>query len=209
MKRKFILPILALFLIGTLHSQTIDYQVTPGSNSKNNAGTFIGQSFTSGATVDYIQSLDMYINSSLLGVADFTLSLYAVTGTAQNYVPTGGSLHSITFSNSILESTVGTHYLFEDLNWSITDSTTYMVGIESETIASVKWQASATSLPENLLVGTDGQNRYSNAGVVSGSLYAMTVTTAAIPEPSAYALIAGAFFLTAAIYRRCFHRSAP
>lgn len=209
MKIKFVLPLVILFLIGTLHSQTIDYQVTPGSNSKNNAGTFIGQSFTSGATADFIQSLDMYMNSNALGVADFTLSLYAVSGTAQNYAPTGGSLHSLTFSNSILNSVIGTHYLFEDLNWSITGSTTYMVGIESAPTASVKWQASATSLPENLLVGTDGQNRYANGGVVSGSLHAMTVTTAAVPEPSAYAFVAGAFFLTATIHRRFFRRSVP
>lgn len=206
MKSKFILPLVVLFLIGTLHSQTIDYQVTPGSNSKNNAGTFIGQSFTSGATADFIQSLDMYINNNALGVADFTLSLYAVSGTAQSYTPTGVSLHSVTFSNSILNSVIGTHYLFDDLNWAITGSTTYMVGIESSVTASVKWQASATTLSENLLVGTDDQNRYANGGVISGSLHAMTVTTAAVPEPSSYAFAAGAFFLTAAIYRRFRHQ---
>ncbi len=201
-KRRSIV-LFAFALATVLRAQTtIVYQVVPGANSKNNLGSRIGESFTTDSAASFITSLDIYINSNALATGNFTLSLYAVSGTAGSYTPAGSALFSNTYSNAILSSTIGTHYLFDNLSWSISGNTSYMVAFESSSSATIKWQAATSSETANLLVGTSGQNRYISPNVVSGSYHAMTVTTSAIPEPGTYAALFGAAALGLAVYRR-------
>lgn len=169
---------------------TIDYQVTPAvSGSKNNGSGLIGQSFTASSGATALDSLTLYINRSGLGTVDFTLSLYAVTGTDNAWAPTGSALYSATFSNAILAATVDTSYTFSDLNWSITGDTTYLVAIEGSSPTAVKWQNSGDT--GTWLIGTGTQNRYqaSDGTTDASKRYAMTVTTSAVPEPGTYAMI--------------------
>ena len=194
---------LTLAIASLLRAQTIVYQVLPGSGSKNNAGVLIGESFATGSTATSIKSLDIYVNASALSAGNFTLSLYSVTGSPGSYTPTGSALFSNTYSNTILGATAGTHYLFDNLSWSVAGSTSYLVAFESSPSATVKWQSALSTDTANLLVGTSDQNRYaSTTGVILGSFHAMTVTTSAIPEPSTYAAFAGLVVLGLAAYRR-------
>jgi hypothetical protein len=199
-----ILALLALIFIPILRAQiTIPYQVTPGSGSKNNGSTLIGESFTTDSSAQFLTSLDIYVNNGGYAPGNFTLSLYAVSGSAANYAPSGSALFSTTYSNSILSSIVGTSYLFNNLSWPVASNTTYMVAFEGSASPTVKWQNAANSETSKLVAGTTGQNRYSAGGVVNTSYYAMTVTTSAIPEPATYAVLAGIGSLALAVWRRC------
>lgn len=203
-----LLPALCLLLLVPLPAaaqQFTDFQVTPGTGSKNNANTLIGQSFTTNAAANSIVSLDLYANNNGLAVGNFTLSLYAAAGSAGSYSPTGAALFSATYSNAVLGSVVGSNTVFSGLNWSVSGNTTYLIAFEAApTTATVKWKASATSETGNLLAGFTGQNRYESnpEDFAPGSLHAMTVTTSAIPEPGTYAVFAGLAALGAAWARR-------
>ncbi len=202
-----LLPILVLLLIAPLPlaaQQFIDFQVTPGSGSKNNANTLIGQTFTTNAAAGSIVSLDLYANSNGLAVGNFTLSLYAVSGSTGSYRPDGTALFSATYSNAILGSVVGSNTLFSGLNWTVSGNTTYMVAFESAPTATVKWKAAGTGETANLLAGYTGHSRYeaNPESFTTNSLHAMTVTTSAIPEPGTYAALAGLAALGVALLRR-------
>lgn len=155
-------PVLCLLLLVPLPAaaqQFTDFQVTPGTGSKNNANTLIGQSFTTNAAANSIVSLDLYANNNGLAVGNFTLSLYAAAGSAGSYSPTGNALFSATYSNAVLGSVVGSNTVFSGLNWSVSGSTTYLIAFESSPTATVKWKAAAASETGNLLAGYTGQNR--------------------------------------------------
>lgn len=199
---------LGLFLLTAAagRAQTfVDYQVTGGSGSKNNAGSLIGQSFTTNASATAISSLNLFVNRNLLADANFTLSLYATSGSAGAYVPSGGALFSQTFSNTILSESTGTSYTFSGLNWSVAGSTTYLVAVESSVAAAIKWTVNTGTGGDvaSLISGTSGQNRYFSSGSPgAGTLFAMTATTTSIPEPSTYAALAGAAAMSLALLRR-------
>lgn len=201
-----LISVLSLWLLAPLPAfaqQFTDFQVTPGTGSKNNANTLIAQSFTTNAAAASIVSLDLYANNNGLAAGNFTLSLYAASGSAGSYRPTGNALFSATYSNTVLGSVVGSNTVFSGLNWSVSGNTTYLIAFESSPTATVKWKAAATSETGNLLAGYTGQNRYEGnpESFSPGSLHAMTVTTSAIPEPGTYALLAGLAALGAAVIR--------
>lgn len=207
MKLPHLAALLAVLASASVHAQSfVDYDIRGGSGSKNNSAGLIGQSFTTHASASAITALDLYVNrSGLTNGSDFTLSLYATTGSTGSYSPTGSALFSQTFSNSILAATTGTYATLTGLNWGVTGGTTYLVAVESSAVASVKWTVNLATGGDlaNLISGYSGQNRYiAGTGVVSGSYFAMGVTTSAIPEPSTYAAWTGAAVMGFALYRR-------
>jgi len=153
--------------------------------SKNNQGDYIGQSFNSG-TNTLLTSASLQINREGLSVANFTLNLRLATGSPGQYFATGADLASATFSNSILSATVQTFYDFTGLNWSLSPNTVYVIGIDSETTASVKWTLNQ-SLPmtgsTGFISGYLGYNAQRNNAVDDG-LHGATIT--AVPEPSTW-----------------------
>lgn len=168
------------------HAATVYEVSTVGATqtgSKNNAGVYIGQSFNSG-TNTLLTSASLEINRNALAIADFTLELRAATGTPGAYLATGGPLASGTFSNSILSDSLATSYTFTNLNWAISQNTVYMIGIASESTASVKWTLNQSS-PQNsstgFVTGYSGFNAQEGTNVDNG-LHGATIT--AVPEPS-------------------------
>jgi hypothetical protein len=163
--------------------------VPPGADrstqtgSKNNAGVFIGQSFNSG-TNTLLTSASLEMNRNGLSIANFVLELRPTTGTPGSYLATGGVLASGTYSNSILSDNLATSYTFTNLNWALTPSTVYMIGVASESTASVKWTLNQSSTQDNstgFITGYSGYNAQEGTNVDNG-LHGATIT--AVPEPS-------------------------
>jgi len=179
----------ALILAATVASAGNVYEVnTTGATtvgSKNNAGVYIGQSFNSD-TNTLLTSASLEMNRNGLSIADFTLNLYAATGTPNNYFATGSSLASATFSNAILNDTTFTFYDFTNLNWALTPNTVYMIGIASETTATVKWSLNSSATKDSatgFIAGYSGYNSQEGVNVDNG-LHGATIT--AVPEPSTH-----------------------
>lgn len=157
------------------------------TGSKNNNGVYIGQSFNSGANT-LLTSAQLQINREGLSVANFTLTLHAVTGSASNYFTTGSALASGTYSNSILSETLGTFYEFANLNWAMSPNTVYMIGISSASEATVKWtlnQSGTQSTSTGFITGYAGYNSQEGSSKDNG-LHGAVIS--AVPEPSALAI---------------------
>jgi len=158
--------------------------------SKNN-DVYIGQAFNSG-TNTLLTAASLQINRNELAVADFTLNLRLAVGTPGNYLATGGSLASGTFSNSILSQDLQTFYEFTGLNWPLSPQTVYMIGIDAESSPSVKWtlnQSVVRNSSTGFITGYAGYNSQRN-NVVDNGLHGATIT--AVPEPSTLAVAAAA-----------------
>ena len=153
--------------------------------SKNNAGVYIGQSFNSD-TNTLLTSASLEMNRNGLSIADFTLNLYAATGTPNNYFAAGSSLAAATFSNAILNDTTFTFYDFTNLNWALTPNTVYMIGIASETTATVKWSLNSSATKNSATGFISGYSGYNaqEGGNVDNGLHGATIT--AVPEPSTH-----------------------
>ena len=187
------LPIVLLaMLVPAAASAGTVYEVnTTGATqtgSKNNSGVYIGQAFNSG-TNTLLSSASLEINRNGLSVADFVLELRAATGTPGNYLASGGVLASGTFSNSILSATLDTFYTFNNLDWALSPSTVYMIGIASESTATVKWtlnQSVTQDTSTGFITGYSGYNAQEGTNVDNG-LHGATIT--AIPEPSTHLVV--------------------
>ncbi len=193
----------ALILAATVASASNVYEVnTTGatsSGSKNNSGVYIGQSFNSD-TNTLLTSASLEMNRNGLSIANFTLNLYAATGTPNSYFATGSSLADATFSNSILNDTTFTFYDFTNLNWALAPNTVYMIGIASESTATVKWSLNSSATKNSATGFISGYSGYNaQAGVnVDNGLHGATIT--AVPEPSthlAFGLAAAGMWLLA------------
>ena len=179
----------ALILAATVASASNVYEVnTTGatsSGSKNNSGVYIGQSFNSD-TNTLLTSASLEMNRNGLSIANFTLNLYAATGTPNSYFATGSSLADATFSNSILNDTTFTFYDFTNLNWALAPNTVYMIGIASESTATVKWSLNSSATKDSatgFISGYSGYNSQEGSNVDNG-LHGATIT--AVPEPSTH-----------------------
>ncbi|MBU6223078.1 MAG: PEP-CTERM sorting domain-containing protein [Planctomycetes bacterium] len=179
----------ALVLVAAVASANTVYEVnTTGATqtgSKNNSGVYIGQSFNSG-TNTLLTSASLEINRNGLSIADFTLNLYAATGSPGNYFKTGSSLADATFSNSILSDSLATSYEFTNLNWALSPNTVYMIGVASESTATVKWtlnQSATKDSSTGFITGYSGYNAQEGSNVDNG-LHGATIT--AVPEPSTH-----------------------
>jgi hypothetical protein len=175
------------------------------TGSKNNGGVYIGQSFNSG-TNTLLTTASIEMNRNGLSIANFILELRAVTGTPGNYLATGAALASGTYSNSILSDSLATSYTFTNLNWSLTPSTVYMIGVASESTASVKWtlnQSGTQNSSTGFITGYSGYNAQEGTNVDNG-LHGATIT--AVPEPASLMMLAAGAAGIAAIRRR--HRPA-
>jgi hypothetical protein len=161
------------------------------TGSKNNSGVYIGQAFNSG-TNTLLTSANLEINRNGLGIADFTLNLHAATGTPNNYFKTGSSLADATFSNSILSDSLATSYQFTNLNWALSPNTVYMLGIASESTATVKWtlnQSATKDSSTGFIAGYSGYNAQEGSNVDNG-LHGATIT--AVPEPAMHFVVGAA-----------------
>jgi hypothetical protein len=175
------------------------------TGSKNNSGVYIGQSFNSG-TNTLLTTASIEMNRNGLSIANFVLELRAVTGTPGNYLATGAALASGTYSNSILSDSLATSYTFTNLNWSLTPSTVYMIGVASESTATVKWTLNQSATQNNstgFITGYSGYNAQEGTNVDNG-LHGATIT--AVPEPASLMMLAAGAAGIAAIRRR--HRPA-
>jgi hypothetical protein len=181
----------SLVVLSTLAASVVSagtvYEVnTTGATatgSKNNSGVYIGQSFNSG-TNTLLTSVSLEMNRNALAIADFVLELRATTGTPGNYFASGSPLASGTFSNSILSDSLATSYTFTNLNWTLSPSTVYMIGIASESTATVKWTLNQSATQDNttgFITGYSGYNAQEGSNVDNG-LHGATIT--AVPEPS-------------------------
>jgi len=186
------------------HAATVYEVTTVGATqtgSKNNSGVYIGQSFNSG-TNTLLSSASLEINRNALAIADFTLELRATTGSPGAYFATGGALASGTFSNSILSDSLATSYTFTNLNWAMSPNTVYMIGIASESTATVKWtlnQSATQDSSTGFITGYSGYNAQEGTNVDNGH-HGATIT--AVPEPSTSALVGVAAAGMALIMRR-------
>jgi hypothetical protein len=212
MKSVFLNLVLAAVLTSLTESANADtspadtvYEVntfaTPTS-SKNNAGVYIGQSFNSGNNT-LLTSASLQMNRNGLSIANFTLNLYAATGTPNSYLATGSSLADATFSNSILSDTTDTFYDFTNLNWALTPNTVYMIGIASETTATVKWSRNTSASRDSstgFITGYSGYNAQVGVNVFPNGLHGATIN--AVPEPSALSFLAVGLGGLAMIRRR-------
>jgi len=182
----------ALVLASSVASAATIYEVTTvgatQTGSKNNSGVYIGQSFNSG-TNTLLTSASLEINRNALSIAGFTLELRATTGSPGNYFATGAALASGTFSNSILSDSLATSYTFTDLNWTMSPNTVYMIGIASESTATVKWtlnQSATQNSSTGFITGYSGYNAQEGTNVDNGH-HGATIT--AVPEPSTSAVV--------------------
>ena len=179
----------SLFLAATVASAGTVYEVnTTGATaqgSKNNAGVSISQSFNSG-TNTLLTSASLEISRNNLSIADFTLNLHAATGTPNSYFETGSSLAAATFSNAILSDTTFTFYEFPNLNWNLSPNTVYMIGIASESTATVKWSLNSSATKDSATGFISGYSGYNSqeGGNVDNGLHGATIT--AVPEPSTH-----------------------
>ena len=184
-----------VYEVTTVGAQTI--------GSKNNSGTYIGQSFNSGSNT-LLTTASLEINRNGLNPGNFTLNLYLATGSSGAYFKTGSELASMTESNSVLSTTVQTFYTFNNLNWSLTPNTVYMIGINGESEATVKWnlnQSTTKTGSTGFIAGFAGYNAQVGGGIDDG-LHGATIT--AVPEPSttALGLLAGVGVWMARLRRR-------
>lgn len=185
---------LVSFLLATsFTSAAIVYEVpTVGATqagSKNNTGDYIGQSFNSG-TNTLLTSASLEINRNVLAIADFTLELRATTGSPGDYFATGAPLASGTFSNSILSNSLATSYTVTNLNWALSPSTVFMIGIASGSTATVKWtlnQSGTQNSSTGFITGYSGYNAQEGTNVDNGH-HGATITAA--PEPVIGAMVA-------------------
>jgi hypothetical protein len=172
------------------------------TGSKNNSGVYIGQAFNSG-TNTLLTTASLQINREGLATADFTLNLHLTTGSANAYFKDGNSLAAVTFSNSILSTSTGAFHQFTNLNWTLTPNTVYMIGIGSESAATVKWtlnQSGTQDTSTGFITGYAGYNAQEGTNVDNGR-HGATIT--AVPEPSTVvALGVAATCLVAALRRR-------
>ena len=161
------------------------------TGSKNNDGVYIGQSFNSG-TNTLLSSASLEINRNGLAIADFSLKLHLATGTPGLYFKTGSAIRDITYSNSILSNSLETFYDFTDLDWPLTPFTVYMIGIASESTATVKWtlnQSATEDSSTGFITGYAGYNAQQGDSVDNG-LHGATIT--AVPEPSTHVVVGAA-----------------
>ncbi len=161
------------------------------TGSKNNSGVYIGQSFNSGSNT-LLTSAKLQINANDLAVGDFILNLHAAAGSPNNYLKTGSTLVSATFSNSILSQSLGSFYEFTGLNWAMSPNTVYMIGIASESSATVKWtlnQSATKDSSTGFITGYSGYNAQEGSAVDNG-LHGATIT--GVPEPSTWAMAVAA-----------------
>lgn len=179
------------------------------TGSKNNAGVYIGQSFNSG-TNTLLTTASLQINSNALTTGTFNLNLHLATGSSGNYTKTGDSLFVNTYSNSILSTSLDAFYTFNNLNWALTPNTVYMIGIPSETVASVKWtlnQSGTKDSSTGFITGYSGYNSQAGSSIDNG-LHGATIT--AVPEPSGLAaasIATAGLWLLARRRRACAARS--
>ena len=170
--------------------------------SKNNQGVYIGQSFDSGDNT-LLTSATLQINRQGLAIGNFTLNLYAATGFSSNYLKAYSSpLYSANFSNSILSETLWSYYDFTNLNWDLSTQTVYMIGIDSESTATVKWslnKSTSQSSSTGFITGYSGYNAQEGMNIQNG-LHGATII--AVPEPSALSLLAVGFSGWAMMRRR-------
>jgi hypothetical protein len=188
---------------GTVYDVTTVGATTVGS--KNNGGVFIGQSFNSG-TNTLLTAATLEINRNGLNPGNFTLNLHLVTGSSNAYFKTGSSLASLTLSNQVLSTATQSFYTTPALNWALTPNTVYMLGIDSESTATVKWnlnQSATRDSSTGFITGYQGYNAQEGSSVDNG-LHGATIS--AVPEPSTVALAAIAGFATLLV--RCRKRSA-
>jgi len=186
----------ALTLVAAIAFADTVYEVdTTGATAvggKNNDGVYIGQSFNSG-TNTLLTSASLEINRNTFSIANFTVNLYAATGTPNNYFKTGSSLADATFSNSILSDSGQTFYDFTNLNWALSPNTVYMIGIASESTATVTWTLNQSAIKNSstgFITGYAGYNaQVGDAGVDNG-LHGATIT--AVPEPSTQLVVGAA-----------------
>ena len=176
----------ALSFTGFAAAETVYEVTTVGAQtigSKNNSGTYIGQSFNSGSNT-LLTTASLEINRNGLNAGNFTLNLYLATGSSGAYFKTGSVLASLTESNSVLSTTVQTFYTFNGLNWSLAPNTVYMIGIDGESQATVKWnlnQSTTKTGSTGFITGFAGYNAQVGGGIDDG-LHGATIT--AVPEPS-------------------------
>jgi len=172
---------------GTVYEVNTIGATTVGS--KNNSGVFIGQSFNSG-TNTLLTAATLQINRSGLATANFTLTLHQATGVAGDYTMAGPALGSLTMSNAALSETEQDFYPFSGLNWPLTPNTVYMIGINSESTATVKWtlnQSAVQTGSTGFITGYSGYNAQKGGGIDNG-LHGATIS--AVPEPQTFALAA-------------------
>lgn len=192
---RFVAPAILLLASISVASAGTVYEVnTTGATqvgSKNNGGDYIGQSFNSG-TNTLLTSASLQINRNGLDPANFTLNLQLATGTFGQFFATGTALASATYSNSILSADLQSFYDFTDLNWALSPNTVYVIGINSEPTASVKWTLNQSAFPSSstgFITGYVGYNAQRNNNVDDG-LHGATVT--AVPEPSSQVVVGAA-----------------
>jgi uncharacterized protein (TIGR03382 family) len=190
---RFSFAVIALSAATVASAGTVYEVNTTGATSlgsKNNAGVSIGQSFNSG-TNTLLTSASLEINRNGLSIANFTLTLHAATGTPNSFFETGSSLASATFSNAILSNNLYTSYDFTNLNWALTPNTVYMIGINSETTATVKWSLNSSATKGTATGFISGYSGYNSqeGGNVDNGLHGATII-AVVPAPGALALLA-------------------
>ncbi|GEM_PF-6271394 len=196
----------AALLMSPVSAATIYEVNTTGATevgSKNNDNVYIGQAFNSGPNT-LLTAASLQINRNGLSTADFTLRLHEATGSPNAYFKTGSALVSATYSNSILSDSLSTFYEFTNLNWSLSPNTVYMIGIASESTATVKWtlnQSAIKASATGFITGYAGYNAQQGDNIDNG-LHGATIT--AVPEPSSWALLSVA---VGAVAARCRRRS--
>lgn len=159
------------------------------TGSKNNSGVYIGQAFNSGSNT-LLTAATLEINRNGLNPGNFTLNLHLVTGSPNAYFKTGSSLASLTLSNQVLSTDLQSFYTTPALNWTLTPNTVYMLGIDSENTATVKWtlnQSVTRDSSTGFITGYQGYNAQEGSNVDNG-LHGATIS--AVPEPSTVALAA-------------------
>ena len=199
------LPLLVLGCIAWMPAWAVAgtvYEVnTQGAapiGSKNNGGVYIGQSVNSGSNT---LNAALQINRHGLGPGSVTLSLQRVNGSPGDDIATGTSLASLTESNQVLSDTLNTFYTFSNLNWALQPNTVYMLGIASESTATVKWTLNQSATQEEstgFVTGYVGYNAQKGGGIDNG-LHGATIS--AVPEPSTF-MLAGIAGLATLVLRR-------
>ena len=197
------LGLAGLATAGTVYEVTTAGATTIGSKDND---VFIGQSFNSG-TNTLLTAATLEINRNGLATGNFTLNLHLTNGASGAYLITGSSLASLTLSNAVLSEDTQTFYTFPNLNWVLTPNTVYMLGINGESTATVKWnlnQSATQSGSTGFITGYSGYNAQKGGGDDNG-LHGATIS--AVPEPPTVALAAMAGIATWLVRFR--KRSAP
>lgn len=188
-----------LAFAGTIYEVTTAGATQDGS--KNNQGVYIGQSFNAG-TNTRLTTATLEINREGLATGDFTLNLHLTTGSAGNYFKTGSTLASVTLSNTVLSGTTQSFFTFPTLNWALTPNTVYMIGIASESTATVKWSLNQSATQDEstgFITGFTGYNSQEGTNKDNG-LHGATIS--AVPEPTTAALLVTAGVVPWLVRRR-------